>query len=270
MTININQIIGDGYNSNYMSGLIISLFNDISFDYLLNIIPNNYKFIYIQEYIKTNILYSFRNGYSINSEYFNELRNYINFIGWSKSIDDFLELRSIYDFYIFFISNILKDKIKFIAPNENNKEEILSTFIIDLKFDNINNIVKNNVVNINELFKNWIKTTILNKNNNYILETLPKLLPFYLHDKPDNIKINIMHKIKLFHNDNKLQNNIRWDIYSLICKNKKGYYSIIQYNKKWFLISDKLIPSVKEIKMNNKNIVNMISTEVLIIFYKLE
>ena len=266
MTINKNQIIEDGYNTSYIITFIISLFcTTSSFDYLLNIIPINHKFVYIQEYIKCYILDNFRTGYSVNMEYLNELRNYINLSGWSKTTNDFLELRNIHDFYIYFISNILDNQIIFIKTNIKNKVSSIKKYIINLEIEDTNE-----VVNLSDVFQSWIKKNIILDNNKYTLEILPKLLPFYLSKKSKNIKVNIMHKIKLFYNTDKLQNNIKWSIYSLICQNEYGYYSIIQFNDEWIKISDKQIPSIINIDMYNKEDITCISKDVVIVFYKLE
>ena len=54
----------------------------------------------------------------------------------------------------------------------------------------------------------------------------------------------------------------------MICKDENdNYYSIVHDNHKWLMISDKYIPSIKELSMFNQEDVYKLSTEVVFVFY---
>ena len=258
-------VIEDGHNTSYITSFISALFyKSLNIDLLLDKIPHDIKFIFVQEFIKINFIESFKKGNTIYCEVINELRNYINLCGWAEKINEMISHRNIYDFYDFFIENIdPKFGLNFYRY-ENNK-------IVNINMKTINIIIPDNInyVNLSDLFKLWLKSYITLDKYKYKIDEFTPLIAIHLSRK-NNIKtkVDIMTKIKFFNIDDKLQNKLLWKIQSMICKDENdNYYSIVHDNHKWLMISDKYIPSIKEISMFNQEDVYKLSTEVVFVFY---
>jgi len=266
-----NQIIEDGYNTSYITSLLISLFYKSSLnDDILNMNPINNKFIYVLEFIKIRIIEPFRRGFSIHSETINEFRNYIMNCNWKNNIDEILGKHNVLDFYKFFINRVYENHtINFLRLHSSIKDEIIGNDTMSV----IELCIPPNIttISLSDMFKLWLNNNITLDKYDYKLNDIPNLIPFYINRNNNNnnkTKINIMHKIKLFNVNDDIQNTIVWTIYSLICYNKNiGYYSVIKNGSKWDYISDKNVPSFNKLDMSDEKTILQISTDVLFIFY---
>ena len=79
-------IIEDGYNTSYIISVICALFNN-NYIYTNKLLNNNnidYKYIYLQELIKENIVNKIKNNKYIFSYYINEIKNYLFYINFQS------------------------------------------------------------------------------------------------------------------------------------------------------------------------------------------
>ena len=87
-------------------------------------------------------------------------------------------------------------------------------------------------------------------------------MPFYINRNNINNKININRKIKL-----NLDDTTDWVFHSAICVKDNHYYTLLQNCGKWFIYNSNNVPCLTEIKMNNREIIDMIMTDVILIIY---
>lgn len=269
MQIIETHIIENGHNTSYITSLITALFYLPEHSTkLLHTIPQNKKFIFIQEFIKDRFIMNFKRGGCIYSHTINEFRNYLNICGWRLTINEMINEHDIGEFYSYIINGIYGESNLFFEKiNDGIKEGEYKTNIIDLIINS------EDVNNISELFKSWINRNItMNKEYTYKMYNKSDILPIRIRRTNEKTKIDIMKYIKLFDCDNSNTNdfNIIWKIQSIICYNNNiGYYSIIFVSKtnEWIMISDKMIPSIKKINMKYKKDVEDISENAIILFY---
>jgi hypothetical protein len=254
-----NYIIEDGFNTSYIDSLLMALFYTPSIIEKIFLIDNPKKTdnIYLQEIIKNKFLEPIRDGKSILSDTINEMRNNIFIYGW-LDYDTICDNQDVINFYTF-ISELLISPIK-IQYNKYNED----TYYIDItKIINnnemiINNIDNNEMISIKDCYNNWL-------DNEIRIINIPPILPFYINRNNNKIKINIQKRIKLDPTDNSY--SLDWIFHSAICLKDCHYYTLMQNCGKWFLYDNQFIPCIKEIKMNDKEIINMIMEEVVIVFY---
>jgi hypothetical protein len=262
-----NLIIENGHNTSYIISLMVSLFYKPSgLDTILSTEPKDRQFAYAQEFIKGRFIEPMRRGFSIHSSTINEFRNYINQCNWSPTLDTLISNRNIAEFYDYFIKKIYGDDIiTFKRIIDNEETSIKSTHIT---LDTIDGLKINSVTN---MFKLWIKSKITLDKHKYKIDKFPRVFSFYINRKEDDkTKIDIMAKIKLFDVSDNLQDNISWNIHSLICKDSdNSYYSVIKDDTLWYMVSDKSTPAFEEIDMADELCANKISTEVVMVIYKL-
>ena len=244
----INIIVESGYNTSYITSVLISLFYNNTYleDLLLNRCTNDNKFLYLQEYIKNEIISKIKENKTIFSDSINKIRIISHLLGW-KSINNLFDEYNVKDFFYF-----LMHSFDGLSYNKTNEIAYLTIDAVD------NSTVKTELdLYINNVFNNEINLT----------KIFP-LLTININRTKHNGKIDIEKKIKMQYIicDNKLE--IKWFFHSAICYNDKFYYSIIFINKKWFVFSDNYSPSFISIDMGNTKIINKIKSEIVLVFYK--
>ncbi len=266
------SVIENGYNTCYIDSLLISLFykNNTSIYSILDNEPKIPEAYYLQELIKVKFVDQIKKNYCIYSQSMNEIRNYSIICGYiaNGNID---EQQNCIDYYNFFSDLFNIQPIEFeifqiddnIISKDTNKIK-LNYISLDLNRDN----------DIRNLFINWLNLNIIIKNTNtiqcYKLVNIPQLLVFSINRK-NNAKLDIMNKIKFFNINDSSQSYIKWKIHAIICKVSDHYYSVININKKeWLLFDDYLIPSFKKINLDDDDIKEKITSECVILIYSLD
>lgn len=241
-------IVENGYNTSYISTLLVGLFYTSSMIYnnILESNPDNHNFIYLQEMIKLNFINPLRKNISITRNIINEIRNYSFLNGWiNDEPEKILEQQSIIEYYLFIVKNM--------------NQHHLGKEYIKLNLENNNNQT------IKILLNKWLTT-----NDHIYQDIVPHFVTLYLNrfedDKYDT-KVDINEKIRLNHKNHK------WIIHSVICYtndniNSGHYYAILSHNNKWLMFDDLSIPSIREIDMSNKDLINKIKKECLLLIYK--
>jgi hypothetical protein len=269
-------ILENGYNTDYIYSLIIALFFSPcdSVNKIINNDTNNSDTYYIQEYIKTKLIYPIHHNMSIESHVINKFRLYLNNCGWLKN-NDIMKKTNIMDFYKFLIVRMMDYNIHISKNNPiTNKSTELRLDCIEITEKDINN-TSNDIINLSSVIKSWSEKNLENDNSIYRFETIPSIIPVYLNIKNnDNLNIhyvNIMEGIQFDNCGDKIQQLLVWEIHSMICETSDGeYYSIaIDGSNNWIIFSDNHIPSNWKLSLSDVDIVRQIMKEIRIIIYKL-
>lgn len=261
------QVIENGYNTSYITSLISALFyKSTNLLSILNVMPQDKNFIYIQEFIRSRFTENLHRGNSIHKETINEFRNFLFNCGWKKTLDDLLNEHDAGDLYVFLMKNIYGTELlsfERICDDVNIGE--YNTYLIKLPIP-----AGVNKVNLTDIFKTWLNSNISMQKYNYRMKKVFNIIPIYI-DKSNNkhVKVDIMQKIKLFDVKDNIQDKMVWYVHSIICNsNKLGNYTILRKGKIWVKICDKTIPSITKIDMEDIEHVNKIASDALIVFYK--
>lgn len=214
----MDYIIEDGYNTNYITTILLALFCEKSMIERCLLLENNssnLNGLYLQKLIQYNFVNNIQNNICVKSDILNEIRLCAMTLGWKDNkIDIACSEYDPLDFMQFILNTINFHPIE-IDDIQNN--------ILD--FINLNPNIEN--VDIQHTYFDW---TTKNKISN-----IPIFILFKLDQLSSNIKIN--KKIKLF-NGNHPYHNIRWLFHSLFYEDNGNYVVIINKNDK-LLISDR-------------------------------
>ncbi len=223
-------IIEDGYNTNYISCLILSLFlekTNIYYYMLDNInVPN--ESIFIQEIIKI-IINDFKTYKIINSKIMNYLRNILFF-------NNFLDIQHIFDnnciikLYEFFYNSFNIQKIQFIN---------------DSKIDSLTYLVFDTYNELNTSIKKLININL----SNLVLNNIPNFIGIKLIRNHLLTNIDVQKKItfqSIFQ-----ENKLIWEIKSIICFDieNSNYFSFFKYKDVWLIINEKIFPPIQKINI---------------------
>ncbi len=279
MTINNNYIIiEDGYNTSYITNLLISLFypnTSLYYSFLENNdnidLNKNLLDVYFQEMIKNKLIDPFRKRQSIGSETINEIRNYLFYSDW-KDISLIHNENNLLDLYKYLLDIFNSTKIEVTNLNDN----IVKLDYIELIINELDN-----ETNIKNLINDWLKK------NQYKLSNIPPIICLKINRQTDIDNSEIMNIITKLSNTEylvdiqkkiKLENNynddtLRWSIQSIICRdstNKEKYYSYINREDTWYYLNDNEIPSFYEVNIKQEEIMKDIKKNSYTIFYKLD
>jgi bifunctional DNase/RNase len=271
-------ILEDGYNTDYIYSLVLSLYGYSSdtINEIINIDIDDSNTYYIQEYIKNKFILPIQRNLTIESQVANKFRMYLYNCGWlNNNYNNILKKADIKEFYLFLVSNMLKYKLKItlFKQNINYTEEKTYNFInVNDKYIN----TFNKVINLTDIVNNWFNIEIYNNGYNCKFTNIPILLPIYINIRDNNTKknnkyINIMESIQFNRLNDNVQKILTWNINSIICQDKDdNYYSVIYRDDKWIEYTDKKIPSNRIIDMEDINEVRNIVESMRFVFYYLQ
>jgi len=250
-------IIENGYNTCYISALLVGLFHKPSFcDEIITNIPNIKNIIYLQEVIKHKFIINIRNNLSVTIDAINE----INLMFVAYGLITYNELLKECNICKLFEKLMEKTNM---MPLELSSGDNLYYISVSCA-SNINNT--NTVKNI---IDDWKKThTIVNN---------PLIIGIHINRQTTENKcsfsIDIQYKIK-FSNDegdvSSLAYSMKWSIHSIICYKQIDdighYYCFLHTSKnKWLLFDDLNIPCSTEITI--KEYENIIKIECVFLIY---
>jgi len=241
------NIIEDGGNTSYIDSILLYLFYNNQ--ELLNNDPENNKYIYLQEIIKTKFIEPVKKNNVIFSNIMSEIQNYLFFFGFNNKnpIELFI--------FLFEKLNFEPIRISFI----NNTFETIKQNISHI------NLIADKDCTIKELYINFVQNNneILDFKNNIEILNLPKQINFHIERKC-SCKVDILNIISLFVNDSIKEKEFKWKFNSLIGFSNGKYYSIIHENKKLYIVKNSMIPSKILI---DRSIIDMIKNEVIFVSY---
>jgi len=255
----MSQIIESGYCTDYLSSTLVALFHNTleGSSAILGVETNNPNTFYIQEMIRMKFIDSLQHNRMIDSRIINRLRVSMYNAGWLHQ-QNILTKASVEDFYTFLVSGLLNYNLEFIVVDINRNEtsnRIVKYIELDDKLLSDGNI-SNGLIS-------WLKNNFKN-DVIYSFKELPPLIPIFINStKP----VDLMEAIRFGSIGDKLQKIFIWEINSIICLDKKGYYSIIRNKDDWYYYREGDIPSNKIICMDDPEIVNRIRMEIKLCFY---
>jgi len=161
------------------------------------------------------------------------------------------------------------------------------------KINYINNMLHNwmhdNLITVNREIVNSGTTQkiAVNALSSYKIVNIPPIIALSINrfnnkQQRINTSINIQKGINPYKNttndriNNITLNGIHWNIHSIVCHRgntpKSGHYYSILYNDKkkaWYMFDDLKIPSMKQVFMSDKNIINLVKKDCVFLIYKL-
>ena len=167
------------------------------------------------------------------------------------------------------------------------KEEIIPFIPLALPEDQTTITVKNLLHNwlydnISELkrkdnTKEGNQEKMVNELNTYMITNLPYLLCLAINrfnNQGIRIETDVIIQKKISPYNKDLINTNKWDFHAAICHkgltNKSGhYYTLLASNHKWYIFDDQEIPCMYEVKMDDKEVTNMIKKECVFLLYRL-
>jgi len=278
-------VVENGFNTCYMDSLFVALFYKPSqIEDMLNNDPKNVATIYLQDLIKSRFVEPLRKHYIIEKDIINEIRNYAHICGWCETEEFIDEQQDISEFYNWLLSEFSAKYIQFEKITMNT--DMSNNIVIKEQLPFIPLHPPNNIdiISIRELFINWISDLITPSDNIikcYKLAYVPNYLTFLINRFTSSgeriyTKIDLMDQIKFFNISDKTQENIRWKISSIICHSgdnpKSGHYFsyVLTDDGRWLLFDDMMIPSFKQIDINNNEIKDKIMLECIFVVYLLK
>ena len=269
----MNIILEDGYNCDYLYGLVISLFytQSNSINKLLNNNFNDCNTYFIQEYIKLKIITPIYNNVSIEMNVINRFRMFLYYCGWlKKNNKNILDRTGILEFYEFIICNLMNYKMNIskIDINKNNSsDEIFNVIHINDKHLNVK-YINDKVLNLSDLLNEWVDIEIIQNEYMFKFNNIPYLIPIYIDIKDKYI--NVMECINFENNGDNIQQKMKWDFHSMICMSDNKYYSVVRdLDNDFIVFSDSSIPSSTKVLKNDTINIKKIMKEIKMVFYKL-
>lgn len=248
-------IIEDGFNTNYISCLLLTIFLEKNIIYNNLLLNDNIsvEYFYLQELIK-NLINDFKIYKIMNSSKLNYFRNMIFFKGF-KDPKLILDNNSIIDLYEFILEKFNVPKIEFINISS-NLNSVESFNYIDLKINNIE-------IDIKKLIEKTFENRLLNNIPNFIGIKLSREQNNFLCDIQKKIKFN-----SIYNYSNKTDTQLIWEISCIICYDFEisNYFSFIIVKNNWYMINQFNIPSIQ--KINIKDYELLIKLKTIFTIYK--
>jgi len=254
----------------YIDTLIASLFciNTIIRAKLLNSYQDSYRVIYLQEFIRTNIVDNINNNKSILEKIIINLKKLLISIGW---YDNFHHIEKVKELYAFLMKKLDGQLIyieeEYLNYDKLNNDKKLAYIDID-----VSNINENK--NIQELLQNWI----YNQQNRDIVKHIVNIPTFIgininrlYNGTVNNVMIDINKGISPA-TYSVLDNKPVWGIHSIICYegdiNKGHYYSLLNNNNEYFIYDNSNIPTIINVNIKNVDISKKIKQECIFLIYR--
>lgn len=256
-------IVEDGYNTSYIDTVLFALFypSDRFKNYIEINKPQNANNVFYTELVKSRIVSKLQKNLSIRSSDINYVRNYSYFMGWlaGSPINDLLGLHGVEKYFSFLAMRL---ELKPIEVMHNNAKVSMPYIQINLPATN------NERVGINKLVDNVICNET-NTEGKMTIVNYPFILPIFLNRLTSNkTQVNIMKRIKI---DGKMvdYDNIRWTIYSIICKDivANSYYCLFKRGTEWYIFNNKLTPCIVKIKLDDIKVNTRVMEECVLVFY---
>lgn len=229
----MNFVIEDGYNSEYITILIISLFfteSMIERGLLIENKTNNYNGIYLQRLIRNNFVLPMRNDTCITSDIINEIRLFLFLNDWNMSFEESEPLK---------LLNFLCTKIN-VFPIETTHNKYSHVELSP------NDRLSTSDSCIQTLYDNWAKQNII--------INIPMFIVFKI--KVTN-KLQINKKIRLLQDEHKY--DVKWAFHSIFFRSKKigKFIAIMNKYDKLYKYDSTQIPNISICNENelslNKN-----------------
>lgn len=297
-------IIENAINTCYIDSILVALFYQNSLiDKLLEkeINSKNGMIIYLQEYIKEKFVNIIRQNKSVMQDDMNMIRTLCFELNWRDgNHEEFINQQDANEFYCFLMELFENTQIEItrqiICEKTQEDNEFIKKLIpfIPLALPDAGELPADDCasIKVTEMLYNWlydnisnIKRNIDNKEQNvnelhvYNITNLPNILALSINrftNLGERIitSVIIQKKINPF-SDKTFVNTYEWIFHAAICHkgltlNSGHYYSLISLNNnRWLIFDDMKIPSFIEVKMDDKEITDMIKKDCIFLIYRL-
>lgn len=275
-------IVENAINTCYIDSLIMALlYKNSPID---NILSKDLKngtgvHIYLQEYIKEKFVNLVRNNKSVLSEDVEMIRVISSQIGWFNN-EEYMNQQDVTEFYCFLADIFEFEKImiqrKSLLQNNNNKLGEKETIpYIPLYLPECQNIT------VKKMLSDWQYDNISHIENTKSLNTYdiinsPLIIGLAINrfsNEGIRIDTNVIIQKKIHLNEKVLQTD-EWYFHAAICHRgnslKEGhYYTLISGNDGvWYIFDDLQVPCMREVKMDDYEITNMLKKECFFLIYR--
>lgn len=258
-----NYVVEDGYNTLYLSTLLVALFHSPSvIDRCLLFENNSQKLngILLQKIIEKNFMNMFRQNISVTSKLLNQIRMCSHVSGWkhTKNIDELLQETDPIAFLVFLLQTIEFYPIEISKhPRENcllqkdgdtrSRASYGTTQSFVSKCDT--SVEKTHCIHLKT-----IKSSIQESYNDWVTENDITNIPQFVIFQITNLTniINIDKKIWLFPKNHEYH-MIRWIFYSMICYDGTTYQTIINKDNIPYTFYQNSLPCIKKVDGVIKN-----------------
>lgn len=284
-------IVENAGNTCYIDSLLMGLFYDPShIDELLNKNLKNTLAIYLQEYIKEKFMKLVRENKSVLCEDIEMIRMICFQLGWRKvsnSTDqtiydeEYMNQQDVNEFYAFLMEMFENEYIK-IARNtiSDGASEKMDTGVDeDIPFIPLSLPENQTDIKVSELLHNWLYDNVSDskKLNTYFISNMPYLLGLSINrfnNQGSRIQTSVIIQKKITPHNHDLIHSNKWEFQAAICHrgqtNRSGhYYTLISSNDKWYIFNDLEIPCMREVRMDDKTITDMLKKECVFLLYRL-
>lgn len=279
-------------NTCYIDSLLMGLFyHSTHIERLLNKDIKNTLGLYIQEYIKENFVNMVRKNKSVVASDIEMFRILVFQAGWCKnsiSPEEETSQQDVNEFYIFLMDILENDKIEIIrrtitegmvSDNDVGIKELLP--FIPLSLPEIDT-----TITVKEMIHNWLYNNVVDVTRKvesdkekmikglatFSLVNIPQIIALSIN-RFNNLGIRIDTSVII---QKKICiNTSEWVFHAAICHKGNSltsghYYTLISINNtKWYIFNDLDVPCMKEVKMDDPEVTNLIKTECVFLIYRL-
>lgn len=276
-------ILEKGYNTSGLYAFIISLFmyGSESMNRLLSMDCTNASIMYIQEYIKHELVFRLRSNRSLTLNLIDRLRNILFCYKWRYDIKNDVVKRlceaSPVDLYRFLVSEMMDVNIEIeVVDPKKNRVDTIEIPTIDIPIRALTDDSSTKCLDLADRIQIWIEQIVSNNERSYRFKDIPHIVPIVL-DREDNaisaydVPVNIKEVITFPDIDDTIQKMFVWEVHSIILYDRNSNeYSALVRDDVWCEVSESWIPSNREVDMKDQNTVNRIARQATMVFYKLK
>lgn len=279
-------------NTCYIDSLLMGLFyHNTHLERLLNKDIKIALGLYIQEYIKENIINIVRKNKSIVASDMEMFRILVFQAGWRKnsnSQDEEINQQDVNEFYIFLMEILENDKIEIIRRTIT--EGMVSDSDVGIKellpFIPLSLPENETKITVKEMIHNWLYNNVIDVTRKiepdkekmikglatFNLINVPQIIALSVN-RFNNLGIRIDTSVII---QKKICiNTSEWVFHSAICHRGNSltsghYYTLISINNtKWYTFNDLDVPCMKEVGMDDPEITGLIKKECVFLIYRL-
>ncbi|QKF93682.1 ubiquitin carboxyl-terminal hydrolase [Fadolivirus algeromassiliense] len=289
-------IVENAGNTCYIDSLLMALFySPTHIERLLNKEIKNTMGLYLQEYIKHEFVNKARSSLTITCNEIEMIRALCFQLGWRKSAndnsnnDEYISQQDVNEFYIFLMDIFENDCIEITKTtiSDNVDDKIEDNKIEKIPFIPLALPESTTSITVKDLLSNWLTDNIsdiktsdnINKKQLHIynIANVPYILCLSINRFNNHgirIDTDVIIQKKICPYDKKFINQDEWSFHAAICHrgvtNKSGhYYCLLQVNNIWYIFDDLDIPCMREVRMDDKSVTDMIKKDCVFLIYKL-
>ncbi len=297
-------IVKNAINTCYIDSLLMALFYSESInEYILNTDLTTGTLLYLQEFIRHDFVKQARKNMSVSEETMNSLRLHCMTNGWlNNNMDDFFRQQDVNEFYAFLIDALGGKMIEIQRetiteggePDASDTGKTEQIPFIPLSLSNEGGEEEDQVISIRKMLNDWMYNNVtevkrfimtdkgkeeafVKSFNFYNIVNNPPIIALSINrfgndGKRSLVDVIIQKKICPFLNKDTLIRR-EWEFHAAIChkgisKEVGHYYCLLSKGKQWYIFDDLKTPCLAEVRMDDRQVTNMIKKECVFLIYK--